>query len=280
MWTIKRVSIERSYRESAQVVYAAFTLWLFLILFAGIAVYHLWTKLIASSWVHWILLPGTVVSEMAYIFACMITGGEIRRARLVPEKQAQRGAAAEPSAETTSGIRYVGPVIAALVAIVACGAAILAVHALLGGPVIKTFLFGRANLLPAAGLPKSLPTDWNGLWAQVSAHVGLLKRMCETWAEVDWLNWRVPLFVYLSLCLAIRLTPVRRATRPTLAAVVAIAAVIALIGLLWPRLSGLMDKIWPLLTYVWAMLLFLLVMTLLLQGLVALARVLAGKSST
>ena len=258
-------------------IYAAFTLWLVLILFAGIGVYRLWTKLVKPAWVNWALLPGTVVSEMAYIFGCLITGGEIRRAKLMPDGGGRKGDAdGEPTTEATSGVKYVGPVVAALVAIVACAGAILAARALLGEPVIERFITADGSLRQAA-LPKELPANWNALWEQVATHEHLLRRMCETWTGVDWLNWRVPLFVYLSLCLAVRLSPVRRPARPTLAAVVLIAAMIAMTGLIWPRFGNLMEDVWPLLTYVWAILLFLLVVTLLLRGVVALVRILSAK---
>ncbi len=262
-------------------IYAAFTLWLFLILFAGIGIYRLWSGLVRPAWLQWALLPGTVVSEMAYIFGCLITGGEIRRAKLMPEMKMKSSVArkdGEPTTEASEGVKYVGPVVAALTAIVACAGAILIAHALLGEPVIKQFATGDGLLRPAA-LPKALPTSWDGLWEQVSAQVLLLRRMCETWRDVNWLNWRVPLFIYLSLCLAIQLSPVRRPIRSTLAAVVAITVIIALIGLGWKQFASLMQDIWPLLTYIWASLLALLVVTLLLQGLVALIRTLGGKDT-
>ena len=108
----------------------------------------------------------------------------------------------------------------------------------------------------------------------------LLRRMCETWGELDWFNWRVPLFVYLSLCLSIQLSPVRRRIRATLAAVIAIAAMIAVTGLIWRRFAHLMQSIWPMLTYVWASLLFLLVLTLVILGVVSLVYILLGRDTT
>ncbi len=266
--------------RSNALIYAAFTFWLLLILFAGIGVYRQWARLVKPSRVSWALLPGTVISEMAYIFGCLITGGEIRRAKLIPPRDGKGGEAeSEPTAEAAAGLKFVGPIVAALLAIVACGAAIVAVHALLGEPVIRQFRVGTHGLLPVAALPKELPTSWDGLWGQVEGQVSLLRRMCETWGGAKWTNWRVPLFVYLSLCLSVRLSPVRRPVRPTLGAVVAIAAAIALVGLIWRRFDGLMEDIWPLLTYVWASLLFMLVITLLLRGIAALVRILAGKES-
>ncbi len=64
-------------------IYATFSVWLVLTLFAGMGVYRLWTRLVKPTYVHWALLPGTIVSEMAFIFGCLITGGEVKRAKLI-----------------------------------------------------------------------------------------------------------------------------------------------------------------------------------------------------
>ena len=94
---------------------------------------------------------------------------------------------------------------------------------------------------------------------------------------MNWLSWRVPLFVYLALCLTIRLAPVRRSLRATLAAVVALAGIIARIGAVWKRFGGLIDDLWPLVMYVWASLLFLLAISLMIRGGLGLVRALIEK---
>lgn len=260
--------------KGKRVTYAAFTVWLLLMLFMGMGIFRLWAGLVQPARVSWALLPGTVVSEMAYIFGCLITGGEIHRAKLMPGKGGGKGeGGSEPTTEASSGLKFIGPLVAALVSIVACAAAILAVHALLGERIIEAF---TANLHDAK-LPKELPLQFAAFWDQLEGQVVLLRRMCETWRDLDWLNWRVPLFVYLAACLSIRLAPVRRDPRATLAAVVVIAGVIALIGTLNSRFDNLMSRLWPLLTYVWANLLFILSASLVLRGLIALAFVLGGK---
>jgi len=101
--------------------------------------------------------------------------------------------------------------------------------------------------------------------------------MCETWWDLEWSNWRVLLFVYLAICLAVRLGPVSRPIRPTLVAVALIAGVIAAIGALDEDFTGLMHDVWPLLTYVWASLLAMLAGTLAVCGSVALWRIASGK---
>jgi hypothetical protein len=257
-------------------IYLSFIVWMLLIVVAGIGLYRLWAGRLRPAWVNWALLPGTVVSEMAYILGCMITGGEVRHARLIDTS----GRGGEARTDATGGIKFLSPLVASLMALVACGAAILAAYRLLGEPVLVEFTLGVGGITSGGLLPKELPDSWPGLWSLLQDQLGLVRRTLETWAKVDWVSWRVPLFVYLSMCLSIRLAPVTRAVRPTLLATVALALIIALVGLIWPDFEGLMDKVWPLLTYVWATLLVLLVLTLVTIGLVSLGRVLAGKEKS
>lgn len=269
-------------------IYAAFSVYLFGILFAGMGIYRLWAGMLKPRWVGWALLPGTVVSEMAYIFGCLITGGEVRRAKLMDgrngssRRRSRKSSAedeAEPTTETAPKFRFIGPVVAAFVCIVACGAGIVIAHTLLGEPVIEEFVRG-GGLLRTAALPKSLPKSADVFWGQVEDHVRLLRRMSATWTEVDWLDWRVPVFVYLTVCLSIRLGPVRRSLRSTLVAVVALAGIIALLGVAWERFDDLMKgDLWSLVTYIWSLVMFLLCVTLIIRGAVALALALAEKDT-
>ena len=259
-------------------IYIAMTFWLLLILFAGIGVYRLLGQFGRPRWVDWALLPGTIVSEMAYIFGCLITGAEVRHAKLISSETSGRGSRrAGQATEATPKLKTVGPTIAALVAIVGCMAAIVIVHALLGGPVIGKFITSDTAAGGKSMLTSVLPTSWEGFWSGLRGQVDLVRRMCETWGLADWMDWRVVLFVYLALCLSIRLAPVSRPVRPTLGAAIVISALIALAGLLSDRFTDLVTDLWPLLTYVWASLLLLLLLVLLTRGVVSLVSVLAGK---
>jgi len=257
------------------VIYAAFTVWLVLTIFAGIGVYRIWASFGKGQWVNWALLPGTLVSEMAYIFGSLITGGEIKKAKLVPDR-ADKGDG-QPTTTATPRLQFVGPIVASLMSLVACGAVILIVHALLGEPVMARFL--DEEFVSQVSLSKELPETWDALWDEVDKQVEILRRMCETWGSVDWLNWRVVLFVYLAACLAVRLGPVSRPIRATLGAVAAVAGVIALIGFIHKPFESVIHDIWPLMTYVWASLLLLLTGTLAVLGLMGLWRVITGKDA-
>jgi len=263
------------------VIYAAFAVYLLGILFMALGIYRLWVGMVNPRVVGWALLPGTIVSEMAYIFGCLITGAEVRRAKLMggaptagrKAKDAPDTAQADPTAEAAPKLPYIGPVVAAFVVLLACGAGVLVAHALLGEPVMNKFQ------LAANQLPKRLPTRTGAFWALLTRQVELLRYMSGTWTTLDWLDWRVPVFVYLSACLTIRLAPVRgRSLRATLGAVVTLAAIIALVGLVWWRFHGLMgNRLWPLLSYVWASLLFLLSVSLIVRGSAGLVRSLLHK---
>ena len=260
-------------------IYAAFTMWLVLTMFAGIGVYRMWAALGKPAQVNCALLPGTLVSQMAYIFGCLITGGEIKNAKMVPNKGDSRGGA--PQTSDTPRLKVVGPLVASLMSLVACGAAILAVHKALGKPVIERFAGGSGRYVfsspTTTELPKDPPKSWDQAWEMLEKQVRLIKHTCETWWHLEWSNWRVALFVYLAICLSVRLGPVSRPIRPTLGAVCAIAGVIAIIGAIDKDFTNLINDIWPLLTYVWASLLTLLTGTLAVLGAAALWRIMTGK---
>ena len=261
-------------------VYAAFSIYLLGILFLGRGIYRLWADLVRPAVVNWALLPGTVVSEMAYIFGCLITGGEVRRAKLIDtdgSSKSAAGDASEPTTEAAPRLRVVGPIIAAFASILACGACLLLAHWPLGRPMTGVFenacdaILGRGELLPAR-----VPTSVEAFWGHLHAHVNLIRAMGRTCLSFRRLDWRAPLFVYLATCLSVRLAPVRRSFRATLAAIVATAGIIALLGL-WDRFHELMVDLWPLVSYVWSLLLALLALTLAIRGVVALLRALIGK---
>jgi hypothetical protein len=266
-------------------IYVSFTVWLLAILFAGIGIYRLWARLTRPLWVNWALLPGTFVSEMSYIFGTLITGGEIRRVQLMPSGgQKGRGGDGEPVTEDAPRLKVVGPAVAGLTAVLGSLAALIALYSLLETPAIKEFVLSARLWIPGGkrGLPRELPADWDGFWRLAKYQFDLVKAMCESWVELPWLDWRVPLFVYLATCLSVRLAPVGRDLRWSLAAMALVALLIALAGLISDRFDGLIrdGDLWYFLTYVWTLLLLLLLATLVLSGLVTLAHILAGKSPT
>ena len=259
------------------VTYAAFSVYLVGVLFLAVGVYRLWSGLVPPKYLNWLLLPGTLVAEMAYIFGCLITGGEVRRAKLMDgggkggAKGKSGGGEAEPATDASARLGFFGPLLAAILVVAACGAGVLVIDHLLGEPVMGAFSAEPTLLDP------KLPTSMADFWGQLRRQVNLAEQMLNSWLELDWLDWHVPAFLYLAACLSIRVAPVRRPMRPTLLAVILAGAVIAVLAAAWPRFNRTLDGLWPLLTYIWTLLLMLLLASLLVRGIVGLVRAFAGK---
>jgi hypothetical protein len=255
--------------------YLALIVWLLLIILMGMGVYELLARLLRPAWVNWLLLPGTIVSEMAYILGCLITGGEVR-SKIIPSGGGSGGAGGGgggkggggPATESKGGMKFISPMVASTLAIFACAAAVVVLHSALGKPVIRQF--------PLEVPQQQLPTSWGGFWSLLHYQVSLLQHTVDALGGLPWLDWKVPLFVYLSICLAVRLAPSRRPVRPTLAAAACVAVLIALAGLISSQFRGLTYDIWPLVTYVWAMLLLVMCASAATIGITRLVKAVAG----
>lgn len=255
-------------------IYLTLTLWLLMILLTGLGVYRLWANMLKPSVVAWVLIPGTLVCEMTYILGCLITGGEVRRARIIPSGDGANQA--DPSTEDTPRIKVLGPIVASLLSLVAGIAGILLIRWLLGSPVLEEFMLA-GGLWNMPAVPRELPGSWEGFWQLIASQVDLLRHTTEFWGELEWTEWRVPLFVYLSICLTVRLAPAGRDLRWTLLSAAVLAVLVAVAGLISSEFDNLVHDVWPLVTYLWGTLLFLLTLTAVIRGFIALGRVLAGK---
>jgi len=257
-------------------IYLTFTVWLFLSALVARGLQRLWSRMLQPAWIDWVLLPGTVIGEMSYMFGCLITGGQVNRAKLL-ELPALRGArrggvAADGQAKTQSKPRLagLGPIDGVAASMLACLAAIVLLCSALGKSVVVEFITGD-GLLASASLPRSLPGRWDALWDQMEVQLELARRTYETWGRLDLLDWRQVLFVYLTVCLSVRIAPPGRPLRTILVAAAAMALLVAAAGLI-VGIGGrsIMEKLWPVLTYVWSTLLALLAATLLVRGAVGL----------
>ena len=155
----------------------------------GMGIFTLLARLTKPVVVTCLLLPGTIVSELAYILGCLITGGEIRRSRIMPESKGGDGG--QPVTEAQSRLGFFGPLVASTFAIVACGAAILAVNKYVDkGDVVHQFALKSDGLLPPKGsfdekAPASGAAAVNYFWKLVHSQVDLLKRSTDVLGEPE-----------------------------------------------------------------------------------------------
>lgn len=268
-------------------LYVTLAVWLFGLLLMGHGVYRLLGGSDRPTWLHWVLLPGSLVSAMGYIFGSLITGGEIRRASLMGGKGAASGKGQPPAqqgaavtAEAAPKLKVVGPIIASLIAIVVCLLAIVGVKALVGKGAIETYsmeIIREGKLLPKT-LEQEMPKTWAGVWTELDRQLHLVRRQGETLLKQKWNDWRIWVFFYLSLCLLVRLQPSGGKLRATLLAPPVLVGVAALVAALDKSYQGyLTGDLWLLLSFCWSLLLLSLVGALVLRGLVLLLAVIAGK---
>jgi len=249
-------------------LYATLAFWLLLSLLTGLGLYRFWTRQMGGAVVDWLLLPATLVSELAYSLGRMLTGRPAYGGIISPQNVDNDACRVAISGKHGFWVSM----LATFLTMVSCGLLLGLTIRWLGESFLSAFVL-QYGLLEVTSLPMSLPTTWDAFWELLLDQIELLRRFCETLLRQDWLNWRAGLFVYLSGVFAVRLGPVRHDRRATLLVAAVLVALLAGAGAMVPAVDAFVrERVWHVLTYVWAMLLSLLVITLLLTGGVVLAR--------
>ena len=88
-------------------------------------------------------------------------------------------------------------------------------------------------------------------------------------------NWANVLFLYLAVCLTVRMTPFEGNRRGAIGAILLSGLVIAILASVASPVESAVLSSWTILTFAVAMLLFLLIVSLMITGVVGLVRILA-----
>jgi hypothetical protein len=233
-------------------------------------VYRLWRRLFGGATVDWILLPATLLGELAYAAGRVVTGRPSYAGLISPQNPAE-----DPCGHAIAG-KFALPVamLSSTLTIGLCGGALLASAKLCGKEVLNGFALCD-GLHSLSRLPRELPDGWGSLWDLAALQIDMIRRVLEGWASVDWTDWPVPLFVYLSAAFTVRLGPVRHDQRAMVLVALALSGLIALGGAVFPAVDDLVrGDLWYLLSYCWAVLLVLLAGTMLIRGVIALVSLL------
>lgn len=240
-------------------LYVAFALWLLLVLLTGTGLYRLWAKCLGGATTDWLMLPATLLGESAYSAGRILTGRPAYGGLISPQD-----ASADPCRNPLTGKHgLLVAMLASTLTLLAGVSAVLLLTRYLGGEVVRSLVLAE-GLHSLSELPRELPADWSDFWALLAGQVDLLRRLLESFTDVNWSDWRVPLYVLLSAMLAVRLGPVRHDVRGTLAVWAVLAGLTAGLSATFPAVrDALAGDFWYVLTYLWAMLLLLLAGTLL-----------------
>lgn len=248
-------------------LYAALTFWLLVIMFSAWGVHQIWSTLIKPRVVNSVLLPGTLVAQLGHVLGLLLSGNSVQNTKLMGDDE--KGT---PKAESSEAPRLpiIGPILVGLLPLVAC-AACLYVAAHFWGYRVLGNLTGDAALR----VPQALPTTLAGVWDLLRGSITLIENMLAAIMSSDLPNWPTALFLYLAVCLTVRMAPFPDNRRGAIGAIFLAAIVIAVLGSLMPAARTMVLSSWPVLSFAAGMLLFLLLVSLVTSGLVGLIRILA-----
>lgn len=247
-------------------LYAALTFWLVIIMFSAWGVHQLWSALVKPRVVNSVLLPGTLVAQLGHVLGLLLSGSSVQNTALMDD-----GEKGDPKSETPdqSRLPIIGPILVGLLPLVACGACLYVAAQTWGDPVLN----GAGT---AMTLPQALPTTLAGVWELLRSAITLLESMVNAIVHSDLPNWPTVLFLYLAVCLTVRMAPFEGNQRGAIGAIFLAAILISIVASLVPSARVFIEQSsWPILSFAVAMLLFLLLVSLLVHGVIGLVRILA-----
>ena len=251
-------------------IYAAMTFWLLVTVLTAWGVHRLWSGMVKPKVFNMALLPGTLVAQVGHILGLLVTGATVSNTTLIKDDES-----GEP--ETTRNpqprIPVVGPIIIGMLPILACAVAIYFVARWLGSPILVNM---DTTIVGAA-----LPTNLAGGWELLRDQITLVESIVTAISLADLGNWRVWLFLYLLMCLAIRIAPFPGYLRGSLGAIIILGIAAAAIAAPSANPADPTDprvqSIWAVLNLTVAALLLLLMVSLLVRGGIGLVHVLRNE---
>lgn len=247
-------------------LYATFTFWLLVVVFTAWGIQRLWTGMVQPRMFNAVLLPGTLIAQIGHVIGCLITGATINNTRLFADGHGEP----ETTPNAQPRIPIIGSVIIGLLPLVACTLSVYLVARIWGDQILSAMSSNQV----ATALPMSLSDFWQLIRDQVSIVERLVNAVLSTLPG----TWRVWLFLYLLICLTIRMAPFPGTQRGSLGAILLIGLFFAVCSLLTATSANLISAGWGILSLTVATLLLLLVISLLIRGGVELGKLIRHRA--
>jgi hypothetical protein len=247
-------------------LYAAVTFWMLMLMLIAWGVQQLWGSMLRSWMMESILLPGTLVARLGHLVGCVMTGAAMEGAA---HDEAEESDEPEPRLRPRPPV--IGPIFLALLPMMACMVGLACVMNGLGRDMV-----GRVG---EPTMEMSVPTTTAGAWQMLRDMITLTEHMVGTLTSAEFWRWQSWLFLYLVVCLAVRMAPLPGTLRGAVGATVVLGLVSALFGQLFPQAQDRIRQGWEVLSFAVAVLLFLLLLGLIIRGTMSLARVLITPES-
>jgi hypothetical protein len=234
-------------------IYATATFWLLTIVLLAWGIERVWTGMTKPRTLDIALLPGTLVAHLGHTVGLLITGASA-------DGGGGQGGGGQGGgrAAAKSKLPIIGPVIAAIVPIVALGLVNYIAVVNLGGPVVAK--------VPADKIAAELPATMTSFWDQLVGLIRLAEGTLNAVRDAEAVKWQTAAFVYLIVCLSVRLAPFPGNVRGHVGAVVVLGIVAWLAGSVATNLPDIIRQSWPMLSVTIGGLALLLMFTLVVRA--------------
>jgi len=246
-------------------LYVAMTFWLLVIVFLAWGVHQLWSGMIKPRTVTSILLPGTLLAQLRPVLGLLVTGATVSNTTLYKDDESGEP---ETTKDAKPRIPVVGPVIIGLLPLLACAVAIFFVARYLGT--------GMMNDLTQQSAAEALPRTLTGIWHLLRDQITLAENALDAALNADSSRWQSWLFIYLIICLTVRMAPFPGTMRGSLGAILLLGLGSWVCGLILPATADAIRSGWGVLSASVGALSFLLLASLAVRGVVSLIKLLAA----
>jgi hypothetical protein len=239
-------------------IYAAASVWVMVVMLLAWGVHHLWSTIVKPKAVNGVLLPGTLVAQLGQIVGLLITGGTVNNTALM--RGDEKGSpGTDPSPQPK--IPVIGPVIVALLPMLALGATLYLAIKKLGMPVMEK--------MPKDLISGQLPGSLAAFWEQLRGLITLAEGTLNAVRSAENANWRISVFVYLLTCLTVRTAPLPGNVRGHIGAIGSVGVIAWLASTVTPGIPEVILQAWPILTLAIGWLLLLLILSLIVRAVIS-----------
>lgn len=250
-------------------LYAATTLWLMVIVFTAWGIHRIWCSLGPPKVINALLLPGTLVAAVGYIVGLLVSGGTVNNTALIRDDESGEP---QTDANPQPRIPVIGPILMAMLPMLACATAIYFATVYLGSSIVAR--------VSAHTVPDTVPLSIAGVWSLLRECITITESLVNAVAASDLRQWPIWLFIYLTICLTVRMGPLPDTTRGAVGAILILGPVSALIGTRTDVGRQFIQSGWPILSFSVATLFFLMLVTLIVRGAVGFVRIFRPQSQS
>lgn len=243
-------------------IYAAMTFWLLFTVLTAWGVHRLWSGMVKPRIFNAMLLPGTLVAQLGHVLGLLVTGATVTNTTLFKDDDSGDP---ETTPAPASRIPVIGPVIIGMLPLLACATGIYFVAEYLGGDILANLSFQTVG--------PSLPETTSAFWQFLRDQITLSESIVAAASAANFTQWSTWLFMYLLVCLAVRMAPFPGNLRGALGAIVVLGVGAALVASLFDFADPRVQKGWSVLNLTVAALLILLMASLVVRGGVGLVQI-------